>query len=88
MIFDLLIATVSTIFAFIGAFLPDASNFSTDITNSVSQLGGYFFVFDQLIAIDDLFIAISILVALEITLAGVNLARWIIRSIPFLNSRV
>lgn len=88
MIFNLLIASVSTVFAFLSAFMPEADGFSTTVNSSLESVGNYFFYFDQLISIDTLFFCIGTVVALEIILAGINLARWIIRSIPFMNSRV
>lgn len=88
MIFDILIAAVSTLFVFIGTFLPAAPTYNSTITTNIDTLANYFFYFDQLIAIDTLFLAIATVISLEMIIAAVNIARWIIRSIPFLNSRI
>ena len=88
MIFNLLILAVSTIFVFIGQFLPLADPLTATQTDQLSSLGLYFYMLDQLIAIPVLFTGIIAVFTLEIILASLNIARWIVRTVPFLNSRI
>lgn len=88
MLIDIALFVVSSFFSIIAIFLPNAEALSPEVLSSMATLGTYIFMMNQLIAIDTLFAAIAIVIVFEVTLAGVNLARWIVRSTPFLNSRI
>lgn len=88
MIFSIIITVAATIFGALGLLMPPADIFGTQVTDAFVELGTYFSYFDFLINISALLSAVSLIVAFELILASINLFRWIIRSVPFLNTRI
>lgn len=88
MIFSVIITIASTLLLAISAVMPSVTVFGSDVTNAFTSIGTYFAYFDFLINTTALISAVSLVIAFEIIVAGVNLFRWLFRSMPFLNSRV
>lgn len=88
MLIDIAITIFSAIFGFINLFLPTAVSFSIETTNAIIEVGNIVYMVNQFIDVPALFFALTAVVAFEITMIGLQLARWLIRSIPFINSRV
>jgi len=83
MIFGFLISIVVTIVGIFSAFLPVADEITPTMLETINDLAAGAFMFDKLIPLDELFIAIGLSVGLEIVLAGLHLVRWLINMLPF-----
>jgi hypothetical protein len=88
MIFTIAIVVVTSFVRFLSLLLPDAGSMSQQTIDSITSIGTYFHMLDMIFPIASLFAALTIVVAFEITLAGLNIARWLIRATPFINSRI
>jgi hypothetical protein len=87
MITDFLILVSTSVLSAISLFLP-TGGLPTVITSSLQQAASYLYVFDPLIDISTLVSAIGLLIAFEITLASINLFRYVFGFIPFIGKSV
>lgn len=88
MIFDIAIIAGSQFINLISLLLPTSSSLPSETDGVITTIASYMYMVDILIAVNHLLIAIGIVLSFELIKAGIQLTRWIIRSIPFLNMRI
>ena len=88
MIFDLLIGAFVTLIAALAVPLPSHEASSPEINSAVETIGTYIAMMDIIIAVNHLLLAIGVVLSYELIKAGLQLTRWSIRSVPFLNSKI
>jgi hypothetical protein len=88
MIFSLFILVGSTILAGILAFFPASDGVSETVTNGISTIANYMYVFNGIFAMDVLFSCLLIYLSFELVLLGIQMVRWFLRFIPFFGNKV